>query len=182
MRILFQLSVQTQAYSLYASGLPRASRCLAQLEKDPRFLRFLWRDDGRGSPMSLCEFINRPLRHLADLCRVLGDIRDTLEPCSRLRTTYTEIVDGLQSVLDTTVSVETVTSSFISLSTSAHDVSASCADVSVSRRMVPRMGARSLKRVSSSSSSSGFGSGGSQHSQEDLRDVVSDDSARVTIV
>lgn len=171
---MFQLAVQTQAYLLYASGLPRASLCLAQLEKDPRFLRFLWRDDGRGSPMSLCEFINRPLRHLADLCRVLGDIRDTLEPCSRLRTTYTEIVDGLQSVLDTTASVETVTSSFLSLSTSVYDVSASCADVSVSRRVVPPMGARSLKRVSFSSSSSGFGSGGSQHSHDDLRDVVLD--------
>ncbi|XP_052775854.1 uncharacterized protein LOC128213836 [Mya arenaria] len=161
-----KLPVILQAYKLYTSGIPRAARSMAILEGDPDFLRFLWRHEGCGHPLSLCEFINRPLEHLGDIYRLVTAIRDSLSPGSPDHGIYTEIVNGLQTVVSASQAVENVSSSFLSVASSILDVSRA---TSGSTRQVPRMGARILKRVSSassSSSSSGFGSSGSQHSED----------------
>ncbi|WAR22916.1 RGS3-like protein [Mya arenaria] len=112
------------------------------------------------------KFINRPLEHLADVCRLLTAIRDSLSTTTPDHGIYCDIVNGLQSVVSTVQSVEMVSSSFLSVATSLLSVSHT---TSGSTRHVPRMGARILKHASSSSSStssSGFGSGGSQQSDD----------------
>ncbi|XP_052792077.1 uncharacterized protein LOC128226228 [Mya arenaria] len=160
----FKLPVILQAYSQYASGLPHAARSLSALERDPDFLRFLWRNEAHRQPLSLCEFINRPLEHLTDVCRLMSAIRDSLSTGSSDHSVYSEIVNGLQTVVSASRSVEMVSSSFLSVASSVLDVSQATHG---SSHRVPRMGARILKRASSSSSS-GFGSGESQHSDEEL--------------
>ncbi|WAR22918.1 RGS3-like protein [Mya arenaria] len=171
-----KLPLILQAYTLYTAGLPRAASSMATLEKDPDFLRFLWHHEAHNHPLSLCEFINRPLEHLADVCRHVTAIRDSLSTTSPDHGIYCDIVNGLQSVVSTVQSVEMVSSSFLSVATSLLSVSHT---TSGSTRHVPRMGARILKHASSSSSSStsssGFGSGGSQQSDDGSPSKMAED-------
>ena len=65
---------------MYISGLQQASHVLSALETRADFRHFLLNDISQGRQLSLCDFINRPLIHLQEVCDVLTVIRDTTEP------------------------------------------------------------------------------------------------------
>ncbi|XP_045190793.2 uncharacterized protein LOC123547608 [Mercenaria mercenaria] len=156
---LSKLPVICGAYMTYSQGLSRTASLLGSLEKNDQFCGFLLNVSREGKELSLCDFINRPLAHMQDLCGLLQIVCDTTMPHSEERAMLSDILLGLQSVVDQISHTATVTSSF---QTRIQNV---CHLSIPSQRRVPLMGSLVLKRSSSErSSSSGFGSGSSQQS------------------
>ena len=161
----FQLPILCQAFTLYSAGLPCASNVLSQLENNVQFHNFLKKTPSQGTELRLCDFINRPLHHVQELCGITRAILETTYPGSRDHVMYSRIVTGLQSCVDQIVYTQCVTSSL----------------PSTSRRVVPMMGSLVLKRSSSvkstgdCSSSSGFGSGSSHQSDTETPGVSDTD-------
>ena len=92
------MSVQCQAYEIYASGLSHASKVLARLEMSEQFRHFMLKTADKND-LRLCEFINRPLRHIQELTGILRTIIDTTYPSSPDHTAFSQIVHGKKTVL-----------------------------------------------------------------------------------
>ncbi|XP_045190798.2 uncharacterized protein LOC123547613 [Mercenaria mercenaria] len=156
---LSKLPVICGAYMTYTQGLSRTASLLGSLEKNDQFCGFLLNVSREGKELNLCDFINRPLAHMQDLCGLLQIVCDTTMPHSEERAMFSDILLGLHSVVDQISRTATVTSTF---PVRALEV---CQPSFPSQRRVPLMGSLVLQRSSSErSSSSGFGSGSSQQS------------------
>ncbi|XP_053407877.1 uncharacterized protein LOC123547611 isoform X2 [Mercenaria mercenaria] len=156
---LSKLPVICGAYMTYTQGLSNTTSLLGSLEKNDQFCGFLLNVSREGKELSLCDFINRPLAHMQDLCGLLQIVCDTTMPHSEERAMFSDILLGLQSVVDQISCTATVASCFRARALDVFQPTIH------SQRRVPLMGSLVLQRSSSErSSSSGFGSGSSQQS------------------
>ena len=92
--LLFQLPVICSAYTLYAQGLIHAASLIGSLEKNDQFCGFLLNVSQQGRELSLCDFINRPLVHIQELCGLLQIISSTTMPHSEERAMFFHILQG----------------------------------------------------------------------------------------
>ena len=87
------MAVLCQAYEIYADGLLKASKVLSCLELNEQFRHFMLKAADKNN-LQLCEFINRPLRHIQELTGILRNILDTTFPSSQEYTVFSQIVQG----------------------------------------------------------------------------------------
>ncbi|KAL4231417.1 hypothetical protein ACF0H5_008995 [Mactra antiquata] len=157
---LSKLTMICGAYVMYSKGLTNAATLLSNLEKSDQFCGFLLNVPNEGRDITICDFLNRPIHHIQEIYGLLQMISTTTMPHSEERDMFCDILRGLQAIINQITKTDLVTSKLNILPT------VYAATSKATKRQVPMMGSLILKHSSSErSSSSGFGSGSSQHSE-----------------